>query len=153
MCLFQTDTYLCGCPIKVSAFPQQTANGKRQSQPTSTSGKLCETTLFPCGEKSCREILSKEVVTKKRNCTQCDELAFHDYLDSIQWSDEEEIDPEAKLGLSLNETKDADHPKQDTDEFLPVLDVSADIVKREATEKDQQDYEASESGIKVLRLL
>ena len=152
MCLFQTDTYLCGCPVKVSAFLQQAA-GQRQSQPTSTAGEVCKTTLLPCDEKPCRAMYSKEAVTEKRYCSKCEEPEFHDYSNTILMTEEDEVELQNMLDLSEKQTQDSSIPAKDINEYLPVLGAITEGPEAEAEKKYQQDYEASKSGIKVLRLL
>ena len=147
MCLFQTDTYLCGCPIKVSAFPQQVA-GQRQSQPTSTAGEVCKTTLFPCGQKPCQAMYSKESVTEKRFCPKCDQQEHRDYSNTILMTEDDEMEPQAMMHASQDQTKKADA----SGESLPVLGEKLSSI-REEDENFQQDYDESRSGIKFLRLL
>ena len=152
MCLFETQTYLCGCPVKVSVFPPNKVNGKIQSVATSSAGKVCKTMFYPCGQKPCQAIFSKEVVTKKRDCSKC--VANERYYDASQTplSEDDEVSSQARLGLSETKLETSATTEQSTNAFIPVLGPNEDKPSEEE-KKYQQDYQAFESGTKVLRLL
>lgn len=97
-------------------------------------------------------MFSKEVVTEKRYCPKCDEHEFHEYSNTILMTEEDEVELQAMLHASQDQSKYLEIPEQDIDEFLPVLGAKLGTIK-EVDEKFQQDYEASEFGLQVLRLL
>jgi hypothetical protein len=125
MCLFTTETYICGCPIKVSEFVEhpEYKNGEHQTESTSTGGKVCKTTLFPCKDTPCQNMYSKSIVMKNWLCVKCTvEENEKSFLYAEGSEDDSEDDSDDEMDVDEEQDKSSEGQKVDDEEKLRVAE-------------------------------